>query len=379
MKKLFCILFSFLFTFSFPILSSRAEDCSAKAAVVMEATTETVLYEKNADVRLPEASTTKIMTALLVLRLGAPEDKITVSASAAAVEGSQLGLAEGDVLSVRDLLYVLMLKSGNDAAEALAEGLCGSVDSFVRKMNETARELGLNNTLFQNPHGLPAEDHYTTARDMARLTAAALESEEFCKIVSTKQAQLTYKNMVITNSNRLLDNCDGVFGVKTGFTKKAGRCLVTAAERKGVRLICVTLNDGNDWLDHSNLYDRCFERVDRCEIVPAQGYGGIVPVLGGDGNATVKNSLPLSAITVDGQPVSYELIPKTVPRLFAPIERGKTLGYLQAVSATGRVISSSPLNATHTVLQKKEERTFSGSFPLKLRKIFRALISGIAF
>lgn len=378
MKRLLCILLSCIFLFSASVIC-RAEDCSANAAVVMEQTTETVLYEKNADEKLPQASTTKIMTALLVLSLAAPEDNITVSPSAAAVEGSQLGLAEGDTLSVRDLLYVLMLKSGNDAAEALAEGLCGSVNAFVEKMNETARELGLSNTLFQNPHGLPAENHYTTARDLARLTAAALESEEFCKIVSTKQAKLTYKNMVISNSNRLLGTCDGVFGVKTGFTKKAGRCLVTAAERKGVRLICVTLNDGNDWQDHSNLYDACFERVDRCEIVPTQGYGGIVSVLGGDGNATVKNSLPLTTVTVDGQPLPYTLIPQTVPRLFAPVERGKTLGYLQAVSSVGRVFSSSPLNATHTVLQKKEERTFHGSFPVKLRKLFRALISGIAF
>ncbi len=378
MKRLLCAILSCIFLFSAAVIC-RAENCSAKAAVVMEQTTETVLYEKSADEKLPQASTTKIMTALLVLRLAAPEDKITVSPSAASVEGSQLGLAEGDTLSVRDLLYVLMLKSGNDAAEALAEGLCGSVNAFVEKMNETARELGLKNTLFQNPHGLPAENHYTTARDLARLTAAALESEEFCKIVSTKQAKLTYKNMVISNSNRLLGICDGVFGVKTGFTKKAGRCLVTAAERKGVRLICVTLNDGNDWQDHAHLYDTCFERVDRCEIVPAQGYGGIVSVLGGDGDATVKNSLPLTAITVDGQPLPYTLMPKTIPRLFAPVERGKTLGYLQAVSSIGRVFSSSPLNVTHTVLQKKEERTFRGSFPVKLRKLFRALISEIAF
>ena len=319
------------------------------------------------------------MTALLVLESIDLQREITVSASAAAVEGSQLGLTAGDRLTVRDLLYVLMLKSGNDAAEALAEGVAGSVSEFVDRMNRRATEIGLKNTQFQNPHGLPAEGHYTTARDLAMLTAAALENEDFCKIVSAKRAKLTYKNMVITNSNKLLDTCDGVFGVKTGFTKKAGRCLVTAAERKGVRLICVTLNDGNDWQDHARLYEECFDRVDRQEIVPRQGYGGVVPVLGGERDATVKNSLPLTCVTIDGEPIAYQLIPRTVPRIFAPSEQGITLGYLQAVTPTGRVISSSPLNTAHTVLQKKEERTFFGSFPLLLRKMFRTLTSGIAF
>ncbi len=379
MKRLFSTIFALFLVLSLSGLSSKAVDCSAKSAVVMEGVSETVLYEKNADEKLPQASTTKIMTALIVLESADMEQKITVSASAAAVEGSQLGLTAGDQLTVSDLLYVLMLKSGNDAAEALAEGIGGSVEKFVAKMNEKAAELGLKNTQFQNPHGLPAEGHYTTARDLARLTAEALENPEFCKIVSAKQVKLTYKNMVIANSNKLLGNCEGVFGVKTGFTKKAGRCLVTAAERKGVRLICVTLNDGNDWRDHSNLYDECFQKVDRCEIVPTQGYGSIVPVLGGETHATVKNSLPLTGITIDGKPIPYQLIPQTVPRIFAPVEQGRTLGYLQAVSPKGRVISSSPLNTVHTVLQKKEERTFTGSFPLKIRKLWRALTSGIAF
>ncbi len=375
MKRLFCIVVTVALFFPLSVFSAKAVDCHGKAAVVMEWASETVLYEKNADEKLPQASTTKIMTALLVLESADLENKITVSASAAAVEGSQLGLTAGDVLSIRDLLYVLMLKSGNDAAEALAEGIGGSVSAFVASMNRRAKELGLNDTQFQNPHGLPAEGHYTTARDLARLTAKALENEEFCNIVSAKQAKLTYKNMVISNSNKLLETCEGVFGVKTGFTKKAGRCLVTAAERKGVRLICVTLNDGNDWQDHAALYDECFPRISKEEIVPARGYGGIVPILGGEGDATVKNSLPLTCITIDGQPIPYQLIPQTIPRTFAPIPRGQTLGILLALSEKGRLISSSPLNTVHTVLQKKEERTFFGSFPVKLRKLWRALTS----
>ena len=375
MKRLYCVIITLALFFPLSVFTAKATDCDAKAAMVMEWASETVLYEKNADEPLPQASTTKIMTALLVLESVDLEKKITVSSSAAAVEGSQLGLTAGDQLSVRDLLYVLMLKSGNDAAEALAEGIGGSVSNFVANMNQRASELGLHNTQFQNPHGLPAEGHYTTARDLARLTAKALENDEFCKIVSTKQAKLTYKNMIISNSNKLLGTCEGIFGVKTGFTKKAGRCLVTAAERKGIKLICVTLNDGNDWRDHAELYEECFLRVERYEMVPPQGYGGIVPVLGGEGDATVKNSLPLTGITIDGNPIPYQLIPQTIPRIFPPIIRGQTLGYLQVLSDLGRTISSSPLNTVHTVMQKKEERTFFGSFPLKLRKLWRTLTS----
>ncbi len=378
MKRFFCILLTLALLIPGSVLPAKATDCSAKAAVVMEGISGTVLYEKNADEQLPQASTTKIMTALLVLESADPNQTIRVSPAAAAVEGSQLGLTAGEELSVWDLLYVLMLKSGNDAAEALAEGIGGSVGNFVSRMNEKAAELGLTHTRFQNPHGLPAEGHYTTARDLATLTAAALENRTFRKIVSTERAKLTYKNMVIENSNKLLGVCEGVFGVKTGFTKKAGRCLVTAAERQGVQLICVTLNDGNDWADHAALYDECFPRVGRSEIVPEKGYVGTVPVLGGEGDATVKNSLPLTCITVDGVPVLYRLTPKTVPRIFAPVDEGQTLGYLEAVSPTGRVISRSPLNTAAAVAQKKEERTFAGSFPLKLRKFWRAITSGIA-
>ncbi|MBQ5742943.1 MAG: D-alanyl-D-alanine carboxypeptidase [Clostridia bacterium] len=375
MKRIGCLLVLCLFTCSLFPLSTRGElVCSAKGAVVMEATSEWVLYERNAHKRLPQASTTKIMTALLVLESVPLTQSITVSAGAAGVEGSQLGLKEGDRLTVSDLLYALMLKSGNDAAEALAEGVAGSVSAFVERMNRKAEALGLADTHFQNPHGLPDDDHYTTAHDLAKLTAAALEDPTFCNIVSTQTTKLTYKNMIISNSNKLLESCEGVFGVKTGFTKKAGRCLVSVAERNGVRLICVTLNDPNDWQDHAALYDTCFPRVEQVEIVPAKGYRTPVPVLGGCGVA-VENSLPIFVVSVDGDPLPHTVIPKTVPRIFAPIDRGRTLGYLEAVSPTGRTFSTSPLNTVSKVEEQKEERTAIRSFLLKLRKFWRALIS----
>lgn len=370
----------FLILFMLPSVPGNGEEisCSAKGAVVIEASSGTVLYEKNADVQLPEASTTKIMTALLVLEGSDPDRRIRVSAKAACVEGSQLGLGAGDELSVRDLLYILMLKSGNDAAVALAEGLCGTEEKFVARMNEKATLLGLKNTLFRNPHGLPAEGHYTTARDLAELTAEALQNEEFRALVSTKQVRLEYKNAVLSNSNRLLNSCEGVFGVKTGFTKAAGRCLVTAAERKGVTLICVTLNDGNDWQDHARLYDVCFPRVARSEVLSAGEYTCSLPILGGTAPGRLSNSLPLTGISVDGTLLPYEIRHQTIPMIFASAKEGVTAGEVVLISPTGRTVSRSPLNLIKKIPQKKEERTFRGSFPLKLRKLWKTLISGIA-
>lgn len=380
MRRLFTILIILCILFFQTTVSSSAEtECSAKAAIVMESCSGTVLYEKNADLPLPEASTTKIMTALIVLERTNPNQRIKISEAAAAVEGSQLGLTAGAELSVSDLLYVLMMKSGNDAAVALAEGICGSEEKFVVAMNEKAAALGLADTHFENPHGLPAEEHKTTARDLAELTAVALENEKFRQLVSTKQVRLEYKNIVLSNSNKLLYVCDGIIGVKTGFTKAAGRCLVTAAERKGVRLICVTLNDGNDWADHAALYEECYERVSLCETVSQGGYSCTVPLIGGTGAAALKNSLPLTCVTIDGVPIEGELYEDTIPMLFAPVEQGRTLGYLTLRSSKGRIISVSPLNTVQKVEQKKEERTFLGSFPLKLFKLWRALTSGIAF
>ncbi len=378
MKRFFLLLMTTVLLLPSQVLPAKAIDCFARGAVVLEAVSGTVLYEKNGDLPLPEASTTKIMTALLVLERADLEAEITISPAAAAVEGSRLGLTAGEKLSVSDLLYILMLKSGNDAAHALAEGVGGSVARFVQMMNQKAMELGLKNTLFQNPHGLPDENHYTTAYDLATLTAVALQNPEFCNIVSAEKRKLTYKNKVIANSNKLLGTCEGVFGVKTGFTKKAGRCLVTAAERKGVTLICVTLNDGNDWADHAALYEACFARVERVEVMPAKGYISRVPVLGGS-PALVTNSLPLYGLSLDGELLPYLLEETSVPRVFAPVEQHRTLGEVKVVAPTGRAFSASPLNAKERVEQKKEERTFFGSFFLKLRKLWKYLTSKTAF
>lgn len=377
--KRFCsllIFFALLFSGPFTAPAKGQTGCSAQAAVVIEAASGTVLYEKNADQILPEASTTKIMTALLVLESADPETITEISAHAAAVEGSQLGLAEGDRLSVQDLLLILMMKSGNDAAVALAEAVCGSEKAFVNQMNRKAEELGLKNTQFRNPHGLPDPEHYTTARDLAQLTAEAMENEAFRTLVSTQKAKLTYKNIVLANSNKLLYTCEGVCGVKTGFTKAAGRCLVSAAERKNVRLICVTLNDPDDWQDHAALYDQCFPRVSRTVLIPQGSYKTTVPTLNGTDAAAVRNTLPLSVITIDGEPIDHTVTESLPPMVFAPIEKDRTLGYLTLTSACGRKIAASPLSTSSDTLQKIEEQTFRRSFRIHFRRIWKTLMQG---
>lgn len=226
----------------------------------MDADTETVLYENHADERSLIASTTKIMTALVVLEHCDAEREFCIPVEATGIEGSSMYLKPNETLTIRELLYGLMLHSGNDAAVALALACAGSVEAFVELMNQQAQKLGLQNTHFENPNGLDGESHYSTAADLAKLTSYALKNEEFTKIVSTKNIRIGER--CLTNHNRLLWSVDGAIGVKTGYTKAAGRILVSAAKRNGRTLIAVTICDGNDWKDHAALYDygfACYE------------------------------------------------------------------------------------------------------------------------
>lgn len=246
---------------------------AARAAVVVEYETGKVLYEKNADLQLPMASTTKIMTTLLTLESDNIDDWFTVDSEAIKVEGSSMGLSEGEVITKRILAYGMMLPSGNDAANAAAVAVSGSIEGFVRLMNEKAENFGLTNTHFVTPSGLDdyTDEHYSTALDMANLTRLALSNETFREICGTKSICLEFgdgESFWLSNSNKLLSSCEGVIGVKTGFTDKAGRCLASACERDGVTLICVTLSDPNDWYDHTNLYDYCFSLAGAVNLTP---------------------------------------------------------------------------------------------------------------
>ena len=256
---------------------AEAVEVSATACVLMDADSGRVLYEKNGRQRMLIASTTKLMTALVALEQGALTDVVTVTASHMA-EGSSMYLRPGEKLTLETLLYWLLLCSGNDAALAVTECMGGAVP-FVARMNEKAAELGMENTHFANPNGLDDEEHYSTAEDMARLAAAAMDDPVLRRVASTRTARIGGRTL--TNHNKLLSRVVGCVGLKTGYTRAAGRTLVSCAERDGVRLVAVTLQDGDDWNDHAALYDRGFrvmrpvkavERGLRCALAQtAQG------------------------------------------------------------------------------------------------------------
>ena len=240
------------------LLTGRAEavEVSASSAILMDMDSGRVLYERNAGARMLIASTTKILTALVAIRDGNLSDTVKVSREAAYTEGSSMYLKEGEELTLETLLYGLLLCSGNDAAVAVAEHVGGSVKGFVKRMNETAAELGMEDSSFANPNGLDDEAHYSTAYDMALLARAAMGNETLVRIASTRTVSIGGRTM--TNHNKLLSYVDGCLGLKTGYTRAAGRTLVSCAERNGQRLIAVTLQDGNDWADHQSLYDYGF-------------------------------------------------------------------------------------------------------------------------
>lgn len=241
----------------------QKEDRSASAYIVMEATTGRVLYGKNIHERLAMASTTKIIGALMVLEQENLDEYFMVDSDAIQVEGSSMGLTEGDLVSLYSLACGMMLPSGNDAANAAGVRLYGSIDGFVEAMNQKAEELGLSDTHYVTACGLDAPDHYSTAFDLAKLTRIALQNEDFAYICSQSNMKVKFGDPPyerwLKNYNRLLELYPDCIGVKTGFTDDAGRCLVSASERNGMTLICVTLNAQDDWSLHASLYDKCFE------------------------------------------------------------------------------------------------------------------------
>ena len=255
-----CLLTAALLAFG-TLPRAKAVSTSAASAILMDVESGRVLYAHNAhDVRLI-ASITKLMTALVAAETvdEAHLDKtITVQGEwLAAAEGSSIYLKAGERISLRALLYGMLLESGNDAALAVAWACGGSEEAFVARMNARAAELGMVNSHFENPNGLNAEGHRSTAYDMALLARACLDNELVAAICATRSA--TFGSRTFTNHNKLLDMYDGCIGMKTGYTQRAGRTLVSAAERNGQRLICVTLNDGDDWKDHMALFDHGFE------------------------------------------------------------------------------------------------------------------------
>lgn len=274
MKRIFSFIFIILICVPKNTVFAVAD--SAKAACLMNAVTGNIVFEKNANEHLPMASTTKIMTLITALELSEPNELVTVPREATLEEGSSAYLKAGAVITMENLMYGLMLNSGNDAAVAIACHISGSSEKFADEMNRLARQIGAKDTYFKNPNGLDEEGHYTTAADLARITRYALKNDEFCRIVSTQLHKAEYIKadnepfeLEYINHNRLLKEYEGCIGVKTGYTKADGRCLVSAAERGGAKYIAVTLNAKNDWQEHKELLDIGFdgcrmERIIKC-------------------------------------------------------------------------------------------------------------------
>lgn len=253
-------IFCMLVFFTFPQVGQAVEDVSARQAVLMEQETGNVLFDKKAHEQRSVASITKVMTAIIALEYGKLDDKVKVSERAIYTEGSAIYLANDETMSLEDLLYGLMLRSGNDAAVAIAEHIGGSVEGFTFLMNEKAKWIGMQDSSFANPHGLEAEDHYSTAYDIALLMRYAMENTAFKKISNTENYQSENRTYTWHNKNKLLTRLYPYStGGKTGFTKKAGRTLVTTASKEGLDLIVVTLNAGDDWNDHIQLFEWGFD------------------------------------------------------------------------------------------------------------------------
>ena len=326
MKRMMAVILCVV-VFAVQMPTAQAVGASASSVVLMEADSGRVLYEKNgAEPRLI-ASTTKLMTALVALESSIDlKATVTVPASCVGAEGSSLYLKAGEQMTLEGLLYGMMLHSGNDAALAVAEICGGSVEQFVVRMNEKAQALGMKHTHFENPNGLDGETHYSSAYDMALLARACLNRAELREIVSTKTIHIDGRSL--KNHNKLLWNCEGCVGLKTGFTKKAGRTLVSAAERNGMTLIAVTLNDPDDWKDHAALYDWGFSEF---SMVPVAETGKVLAKL------PVQNALiPFVDVAV-GESFAYPVCKRDRMHLSirwdcksvtAPVTQGTQVGTL---------------------------------------------------
>ena len=335
MRKFTGIVLSLALIFAVKIPSRAELAVSAKAAILMHADSGRVLYEKNADEHMLIASTTKIMTAIVVLEHCELDDLVEVDSRSAGIEGSSMYLKAGESYTVEDLLYGLLLVSGNDAASALALHVADSMEEFAELMNAKAAELGMTESSFKNAHGLDEEGHYSTARDMAKLAAYCMGNEDFARIAGT--VSHTVGEQTLVNHNRLLREYDGCLGLKTGYTMAAGRTLVTCAERDGARYVCVTLNDPDDWDDHKALYDWAFANYSFAEVIPA-GLSYEVPLISG-AEMTAQAETEGSAYALIKNGESYDMELELPAFAFAPISEGERAGRAVACS-DGQEIAS---------------------------------------
>lgn len=364
-RKIFSVLFSFSILLS-PIshsafASETPGSISALSAVLMCADNGRVLFGKDEHRHRPMASTTKIMTALLTLEAAQSGDlPVTITNKMVPVEGSSMYLKPGDILPLSSLAKGMLAISGNDAAHSAAVALGGSVQHFTDMMNEKAHQIGMKHTIFVTPSGLDCGDHHSTAYDMALLGSYAMENKAFFDICSRRRVEVPFiePNEIRTffNSNRLLKRYDGCVGIKTGFTKHSGRCLVSCAERDGTRLVVVTLNAGDDWNDHEKLLDYGFSRL---ETVRFNDNGDIrVPVVGGVCDELFLFARESVNVTIDkGEKKHITRSVMLPPFVYAPIQDGQVVGKVE-YRLHGDLVASNDLLAEKSLDYHYEKTGF---------------------
>lgn len=375
LNRIRCIFISTLIAL-LPLLvpaNATVTTVSAKSAILINAVTGEILFEKNINEKLPMASTTKIMTALLALELGDTDEVVTVKEADVNVEGTSIGLKANDKITLGTLVAGMLLESGNDAANVTATAIGGSLNGFVKLMNEKATEIGMSQTSFQNPSGLPNDEHYSTAYDMARLAAYAIKNPAFREICSQKSMRVSYGSpeyeRTFTNHNKLLNTVDGVFGVKTGFTKAAGRCLVSAARRGNVTLVAVTLNAPDDWNDHTKLYEIGFSVTEEMEAFLENEVE--IPVVGSDKRTiTAKPSAKLAFSSADKN-VETKIEIYHEKFLYPDVKKGDVVGKIKVYSDASVLLCEAALVSCDEAKPKKSKVEQKQSF---LEKIINFLI-----
>ena len=346
MKKIICTIISaaMLFMLAPSAHAVSLSGISAKASIIIEAQSGKVIAGKNEYEKLPMASTTKIMTTQLLIESGGLDEEFKVDNNAIMVEGSSMGLCQDDIVTKRALCYGMMLPSGNDAANETAVLLGGSAEKFADMMNEKAEQLGLEDTHFVTPSGLHDDKHYSTAYDMAKLTGEALKNETFREICGTNSIKLKFGNPPyerwLVNTNKLLTLYDGCIGVKTGFTDEAGRCLISAAEKNGVTLICVTLNAPNDWNDHIKMYDYGFS-VTESHSADFDFSDLYVDVAGGDTDRIKVAPADVPKYTiVNGEVPEMSYKVNLDKFIYAPVSKGRKAGTIEFYSGDDLIMTT---------------------------------------
>ncbi len=321
---------------------------SAQSAILINARTNEVIYEKNAFEKRGMASTTKIMTALLALEYGDLNKTIKAKQSDVSIEGTSIGLKAGDKITLETLVMGMLLESGNDAANVTATAIGGTREKFVSLMNKKAKEIGMENTSFKNPSGLTVEGHFSTAFDMALLGSFAIKNAGFRRICSIDSIRVSYGNpeyqRTFKNHNKLLNTCEGVFGIKTGFTKASGRCLVSAAQRNGVTLVAVTLSAPDDWRDHEKLFEYGFQKVNLYKVdFSAEKIR--IPVVGSD-NKYIKVKLSTDLLYTSQNKKKTKTIVFCENFLYAHVKKGDVVGCVKVYSEDGKLLCESQLIST---------------------------------